>query len=167
MLPTTNMLWLWLLFIINSYQHPLNILSTEHLTHIIHTHNLLWCWLLGKINSYDSYQHPLNIMPTYYQHLSYGEPEDKLWGWVAYGLIVDKMWGICWFCPHKLPTFCRSCHCTTAPKNLQEIIQSIHPQRQYHVYFWKVSMTWETEKNCLSLILPPSQPLSSLLSSHG
>ena len=111
------MLWLWLLFIINSYQHPLNILPTQHLTHFLHTHNLLWCWLLDEINSYDSYQHPLNIIPTYYQHLSYGEPEDKLWGWVAYGLIVDMMWGICWFCPHKLPTFCRSCHCTTAPKN--------------------------------------------------
>ena len=110
------MLWLWLLFIINSYQHPLNILPTQHLTNILHTHNLLWCCLLDKINSYDSYQHPLNIIPTYYQHLSHGEPEDKLWGWVAYGLIVDKMWGICWFCPHKLPTFCRSCHCTTAPK---------------------------------------------------
>ena len=117
MLATKSMLWLWLLFIINSYQHPFNILATQHFTHILHIHNVLWCWLLDKINYYDSYQHPLNIIPTYYQHLSNGEPEDKLWGWVAYGLIVDKMWGICWFCTHKLPTFCRSCHCTTAPES--------------------------------------------------
>ena len=45
---------------IRSYQHPLNIVPTQHSIHKLPTHNL-WCWLLGTI---ISYQHPSNIFTT-------------------------------------------------------------------------------------------------------
>ena len=36
--------------------------------------------------------------------------------WVLCWQSVVRMWGLCWFCPQKAPTYCLSCHCTTAPK---------------------------------------------------
>ena len=48
----------WFVSFLKLYQHPLNILPTQHSTHILPTHNL---WCLEKIKSY---QHPPNSIPT-------------------------------------------------------------------------------------------------------
>ena len=75
-LSTQNLLWWWLLSFLNLDQHPLNIVPTQHSTHILSTQNLLFLSLLNL------YQHPLNIVPT--QHFINIVPTHNLFWWLAF-----------------------------------------------------------------------------------
>ena len=72
-------MWRWLLSFLNLDQHPLNIVTTQHSSHILSTQNFLWWWFLSLLNLY---QHPLNIVPT--QHFINIVPNHNLFWWLAF-----------------------------------------------------------------------------------
>ena len=90
----------------STFQHLATNTPIQNSTHMLPTNNLLQSTFP---------QHHTHIAPIVAQQAN----EDILWGWEGYGLDIDRTWGTSWFCPHRLPTYYLSCHCTIAPAYCQ------------------------------------------------